>query len=739
MERVYDEAIETKIRHEFSGSKDICYLDHAGATLYSDTQIKNICDDLLSNVYGNPHSLHYSSKQSSDLVDQVRRRILKHFNTSLDEYSLIFTSGATAAIKLLLENFDWQADNENESSFDNESKLYNVDPTLPGAYIYTQSNHTSIVGGREIAKFNQIPFFCLGYNETNELLDTIDFSVNTKTPARSNSIFAYPAQCNFSGKKYPLGWIKKVQNGILDSYGLPKNERRHSKWFCLLDAATFCSTNPLDLSRFTPDFVCISFYKIFGYPTGLGALLVRNTSAYTLKKRYFGGGTVEIALPFQNYHRNRRVLHERFEDGTIPFLSIIALDHGLNTLNRLNLKMCLISHHVFELAKYAAKKLKSLTHWNGAPVVELYADTNYDDIREQGGIVLHTANLRKVYVRTGCFCNLGACQKHLHLSDADLKYYYQAGHVCGDSKDLIDGKPTGSIRISFGYMTTQNDVDKLVDMISESFVEVTPQVIPHKKRIYGKEQMQLSRILLYPIKSCRAMEVRSWQLNSKGLVYDREWMIITSGGICLTQKQEPKLCMICPELNLKQQTLTLRFDTDEDTITIPIDNGSLCTSYDLCESKVCNNVIQAVDCGDEVSGWLSYHLNTIGLRLVRQAKEDMRQLKMSRKHTSDEEETSGKLSLANQAQFLLVNNESIRWLQQLIGQDNDIDVVQGPCGRCQMICIDQKTGEKNRKPLVTLSRALSGKLQFGIYLIRVFSEKDEAEITLKVGDSIQVE
>lgn len=120
--------------------------------------------------------------------------------------------------------------------------------------------------------------------------------------------------------------------------------------------------------------------------------------------------------------------------------------------------------------------------------------------------------------------------------------------------------------------------------------------------------------------------------------------------------------------------MKLRFP-DEDTITIPIDNGSLCTSYDLCESKVCNNVIQAVDCGDEVSGWLSYHLNTIGLRLVRQAKEDMRQLKMSRKHMSDEEETSGKLSLANQAQFLLVNNESIRWLQQLIGQDNDIDVV----------------------------------------------------------------
>lgn len=52
----------------------ICYLDHAGATLYSEIQIKNIFNDLLGNVYGNPHSLNHSSKQTSDLIDQVRRR-----------------------------------------------------------------------------------------------------------------------------------------------------------------------------------------------------------------------------------------------------------------------------------------------------------------------------------------------------------------------------------------------------------------------------------------------------------------------------------------------------------------------------------------------------------------------------------------------------------------------------------------------------------------------------------------
>ena len=47
------------------------------------------------------------------------------------------------------------------------------------------------------------------------------------------------------------------------------------KWKVLLDAAAFAPTQPLDLSQFPADFVAVSFYKMFGYPTGLGALLVR--------------------------------------------------------------------------------------------------------------------------------------------------------------------------------------------------------------------------------------------------------------------------------------------------------------------------------------------------------------------------------------------------------------------------------------------------------------------------------
>lgn len=63
----------------------------------------------------------------------------------------------------------------------------------------------------------------------------------------------------------------------------------------LLDAAAFAPTQRLDLYKYKPDFVTLSFYKMFGFPTGLGALIVRNDMTNFMRKRYFGGGTVVYA------------------------------------------------------------------------------------------------------------------------------------------------------------------------------------------------------------------------------------------------------------------------------------------------------------------------------------------------------------------------------------------------------------------------------------------------------------
>ena len=81
------------------------------------------------------------------------------------------------------------------------------------------------------------------------------------------NLFAFPAQSNFSGVKHPLSLIDAAH-------------RRG--WHVLLDAAAFVPTNRLDLREVSPDFVAVSFYKMFGYPTGVGCLLIRNDAMRVL-------------------------------------------------------------------------------------------------------------------------------------------------------------------------------------------------------------------------------------------------------------------------------------------------------------------------------------------------------------------------------------------------------------------------------------------------------------------------
>ena len=47
---------------------------------------------------------------------------------------------------------------------------------------------------------------------------------------------------------------------------------------------------------------------------------------------------------------------------------------------------------------------------------------------------------------------------------------HAAGHVCGDNMDLIDGRPTGSIRVSFGYYSNKADADKVLDVIRKNYL-----------------------------------------------------------------------------------------------------------------------------------------------------------------------------------------------------------------------------------------------------------------------------
>ena len=130
----------------------------------------------------------------------------------------------------------------------------------------------------------------------------------------------------------------------------------------------------------------MSFYKMFGYPTGVGALLVRVDAAQHLRKAYWGGGSVSLATSADDFHVLKCSPQDRLEDGTVNFLDIIALKHGFALIEKLG-GMRAVQAHVAALTEWGYAQLAALRHSNGAPLLQLFGKHGAPDARRvQGGI-----------------------------------------------------------------------------------------------------------------------------------------------------------------------------------------------------------------------------------------------------------------------------------------------------------------------------------------------------------------
>ncbi|XP_014670764.1 PREDICTED: molybdenum cofactor sulfurase-like isoform X2 [Priapulus caudatus] len=784
---------------EFGRLQKGIYLDHAAAALYTKSQINATHMDLLSNHYGNPHSRHSSSQLATEMIERTRLRVLKFFCTSSDDYSVVFTAGCTAALKLVADSFRWTDGTTGRA---------------PGVFCYLNDSHTSVLGMREVAAQRGASVNCVSISDVERLTADLQWrdGVSTLRHQRAcKSLFAMPAQCNFSGRKYPLSWVAAVHGGALDDrrpMQQSENETQETTappvagsntyvdgtaWYVLLDASALVGTAPLDLGEHRPDYVAVSFYKMFGYPTGVGALLVRNDSQGALARTYFGGGTVQVSLASERYHTCRLGISERFEDGTIPFLEIAALRHGFDVLEGMAGGIHHISSYAFSLARYVYERLDALCHHNGAPVARIYCDTRYDNVATQGAILAFNilketgeyegyaevekmASLYNIQLRTGCFCNPGACQRHLGLTNEQVKQHFQAGHMCGDSVDVISGCPTGAVRISFGWMSTLEDGQRFLDMVRTCFVVahstgemhcdksgtnvdnpcVLRPVSPFSDSavvadchgvmsaktadtshisapdMQENESLRLSRIFLYPVKSCGSLEVHEWKLSERGLLYDRQWMVVTDAGIVLTQKRESRLCLIKPRLDLLAGVLWLTFP-DTNPLSVPLamdhDKQEQATSAERFTGTVCRARVWGQDCGAEAGRWLSACLNRPGCRLVAHDPGSKRTPDDARPDPDDlMERFRANLVIAGGTPF-----EEERWESVQIGCHSFQSL--GHCTRCAVICTNQRTAEFGRQLLVTLRSLRAGKLNFGIYVRASYSSSD-ATSTLRVGDQV---
>ncbi len=418
------------------------YLDYTGGSLYGQTQLQEHVALLAEGVFGNPHSTNPSSMAMTRLVERTRRRVLEFFNASPEEYVVVFTPNATGALKLVGEAYPFAAG---------------------GHFALTFDNHNSVNGIREFARAR-------GADTTYVRLVVPDLHTDSEGldaclqegQAGAPNLFAFPAQSNFSGVQHPLEWIDQAHK---------------LGWDVLLDAAAFVPTNTLDLGRWKPDYVAASFYKIFGYPTGVGCLVAHRDALARLRRPWFAGGTITVAsVKGDRYYLAEGTM--AFEDGTCNYLCLPAVEIGLRHVAAVGRDA--VHERVRCLASWLLNELVSLRHGNGAPLVRIYGPVtdhgrggtitmNFYD--PQGTFFDHLlveqkANAGKISLRTGCFCNPGAGESALGLTRDELvtcfaqhptRFTPQDFHHC------IDRKSTGAVRVSLGLVSNFADVYRFAE------------------------------------------------------------------------------------------------------------------------------------------------------------------------------------------------------------------------------------------------------------------------------------
>lgn len=416
------------------------YLDYTGGNLYGESQVKKHHDLLLSGVFGNPHSVNPTSRLSTRLAEEARRKVLEFFRAS--GYYCIFTQNASGALKIVGESYPFGPDSQ---------------------FLLLSDNHNSVNGIREYARNRGGDFeYCpIHYEDLTIDAEALEAKL-AGYPGKRHKLFAYPAQSNVSGVRHSLDWVDRA---------------RERGWDVLLDAAAFVPTGRLDLSRIKPDFVSVSFYKIFGYPTGVGCLLVRKEAFPKLKKPWFAGGTVTLASVRASGHYLAGK-HERFEDGTINYLDLPAVGIGLDFINDIGIDR--IGRRVSELTGILLRTLPGIRYGNGNPVVHLFGPEN---LSVRGGTVIMTfyrpdgrlipfekidalAAERMISLRSGCFCNPGIDEVNHCISNEELARYFSS-HRSGNYRNMVAflGKMRGATRISVGLATTLADLHRFFGLV----------------------------------------------------------------------------------------------------------------------------------------------------------------------------------------------------------------------------------------------------------------------------------
>jgi selenocysteine lyase/cysteine desulfurase len=450
MLREADGAFECLREKEFFrlDESGIAYLDFAASALYGASQVRAYAERLQRGLFGNPHSEHGPSRASELDLEMARTATLDFLDADPDLYDVCFTANTSMAIKLVAESYAFSPTN---------------------GLILSADNHNSMNGVREYARAAGAPTCVLPLDEELRLLRPIE-AMNAFAQSRGRGLLGFPAQSNFSGVQHALELV---------------NEAQRCGFEVLLDAAAIGCGSSISLRRHPAEFLVFSFYKIFGIPTGVGALVARRDALARLRRPWFSGGTVDFVSIEHDRHQLRGG-HGGFEDGTPNFLNSGAVVDGFQFLAQVD--RVALARRLDRMTASFIERASSL-NIQGASLIRFYgpvsmtergATVSFNVLGADGSTIPYQwveARAREmgVAVRGGCFCNPGAAERAFDLGQFDLSSSLddvQTGFTPERLRLRLGRQATvGAVRISLGLPTVDRDVERALHMI-ESFAEL---------------------------------------------------------------------------------------------------------------------------------------------------------------------------------------------------------------------------------------------------------------------------
>lgn len=267
--------------------------------------------------------------------------------------------------------------------------------------------------------------------------------------------------------------------------------------------------------------------------------------------------------------------------------------------------------------------------------------------------------------------------------------------------------------------------------------------------------MYISQLFIYPIKSCAPVSVESLVFDRFGPQGDRRFMLVDERGKFLSQRQLPQMANIQPDIvwNEAGQMQAINLSTETGQCQVELQSLS-----QRIEVTVWKDSLEALDCGDAVSEWLSGFLGR-RCRLVMLPEDSQRQVSLKRA------EVGRYVGFADGYPLLVVNQASLDYFSEKIDRPMAVErfrpnvVVSGeelvafselkwqrlnllqgtlklvkPCERCVIPTRDLQTLEREKDVLSVLRKdcLVDGKMIFGINAIDYDVEK------MCVGDELDV-